>query len=111
MEISYAIAIILVVILQLVMIIKFFQLTSDVRQLRNFFLYPPKEKQPIRLDMVKKEQNEEEQLMVEKLKSKIKPHEIIVKIKATEKVEIWKLTDWDDIKEENKNKFEILYKA
>lgn len=102
----------------IVILVRWWRMTSDIRDIRDHLL----KKDPmssLNKDAVYYSNRDGEQTIetmtenaeiMNKLIAKIKPNQCIVKVRATSKLEIWNKTDWDDIvKAGRTNMFERLY--
>jgi len=98
------IASIISLLIAIVILIRWWGMTSNIKDIRNY-LY--------RQNIPEIEQVEVDNQLIEleKLKIKMKPNQLIIKILANQRLEVWDKSTWDEHISQGKGKFfEELYK-
>ena len=96
-------------IVTIIFVVRWWGMTSDIKDIRNYLL----EKNAVKPTVVNPEQTdaEEELESIKSLKLKMKQNQCIVKVKSTNRLEIWDATTWNEHVEAGKSDlFEVKYK-
>lgn len=91
-------------IVSIVILVRWWKMTSDIKDIRNYFY---KQNLPVEeLDEV-----ESQSIEIEKLKLKMKPNQLIIKVLRNQLLEIWDKSTWDEHISQGKGSFfEEIYK-
>lgn len=106
---------VLSLVISIVILIRWWRMTSDVRDIRDLlFKSDSKETQPGEdysgLDEAMQKVREDD-ADIEKLKLKLKPDQCIIRVLANSRLEIWDKSTWDEHVEQGKGKFfEFIFK-
>jgi len=112
----YFIVCLLIAILSVVVLIRWWGMTSDIKEIRRLLEKQTKKDKKTVSDSVPTPSTSSSRLeideeRVEMLKKKMKPGQCIVFVKMSSKIEIWDNTDWEDVvNKERKDRFELLHK-
>ena len=91
-------------IFSIVILVRWWKMTSDIKDIRNYFCKPD-------LPVEEFDEVEAQSIEIEKMKSKMKPNQLIVKILRNQRLEIWDKTTWDEHISQGKGSFfEEIYK-
>lgn len=91
-------------IFSIVILIRWWGMTSDIKDIRNYFY-----KQDLPVEEL--DESETQLIEIEKMKSKMKPNQLIIKVLRNQRLEIWDKTTWDDHISQGKGSFfEEMYK-
>lgn len=113
MESIMGIVSLLSIIIGLIILIRWWSMTTDIKHIRNLLEKNQTNKGNIgnsKKNSVLTEVLEDDKTEVEKLKAKLKPDQCIVKVKANSKIEIWNKSDWNDVLNKGReNMFLLLF--
>lgn len=113
MESIMGIVSLLSIIIGLIILIRWWSMTTDIKHIRKLLEKNQTnkgDKENSKKVSVLAEIKEDDKTEVDKLKAKLKPDQCIVKVKANSKIEIWNKSDWNDVLNKGReNMFLLLF--
>jgi len=99
------------IIVSIIFIVRWWGMTSDIKDIRNYLLTKDKPEIVVSNDEITVSEDEDEVATIENLKPKMKVNQCLVKVKRTNLIEIWDKKMWEEhVESGKKNFFEFLYK-
>ncbi|MBP8023467.1 MAG: hypothetical protein EOM47_07265 [Bacteroidia bacterium] len=102
----------------IVILVRWWRMTSDIRDIRDHLLnsnsknesYNQEINSSNKIDSKAEQTIAENAEVLNKLIAKLKPNQCIVKVLANSKVEIWNMSDWEEVvKAGRKDMFQMLF--